>query len=248
MPPLAIAAGIGAAGSILGGAIKSSAASKAAKAQQNAATQQIAATQANQKYIAGLEQPTIDRGNAAGTQIGNFLNLPGTDPNAAASALASFRGNTGYQDLLNTGLGAVNSNAYARGLGASGATLKALQAKGSAIADQSAQGYLSNLFQLNNMGNQGISTVAGNATASTNAINGYTGNAADARSNGALASGNAWGGAVQNLANIGGAFAGGGLSSSYGQMPAASIGNQPSYSGVGIGGTLPNGLINFRGF
>jgi len=248
MPPIAIAAGVAAGGSLIGGAIQSSAAKKAAKTQAASAASEQARLQANQQYITGLNQPTIDRGNAAGNLIGGFLGTQGDS--GAASALATYRGSTGYQDLLNSGLGAVNSNAYARGLGASGATLKALQAKGQALADQSSGSWLNGLQNLSSQGQQAIGQVAGAATNTVNNINQSAQNAADASSNATLAGGAAWSGALQNLANIGGAFAGGGMASSYGQsmLPQQPTGYQtPGYAGP-IGGRLPNGLLNFRGF
>lgn len=216
MPPIAIAAGVAAGGSIIGGAIQSSAAKKAAKTQAAAAASEQARLQQNQTYITGLNQPTIDRGNAAGNLIGGFLGTQGDS--GAASALATYRGSTGYQDLLNSGLGAVNSGAYARGLGASSATLKALQAKGQALADQSSGSWLNGLQNLSSQGQQAIGQVAGAATNTTNNINQVQQGAADASSNASLAGGAAWSGALQNLANIGSAYAGGGLASSYGQI------------------------------
>ena len=240
MPPVAIAAGIAAGGSIIGGAIKSGAVKNAAKTEQNIANQNAARSQANQQYITGLNQPTIDRGNAAGNLIGGFLGTQGDS--GAASALATYRGSTGYQDLLNAGQGAVSSNAYARGLGASGATLKALQAKGQALADQSSGSWLNGLQNLSSQGQQAIGQVSGAAMNTTNNINQIQQGAADAKSNASLASGAAWSGAIQNLANIGSSVAGGGLSSSYGQQGGGGGYGQP------IGSTLPNGFINFRGF
>lgn len=233
MPPVAIAAGIAGAASIGGAAISSSAAKKTAKTQAAQAQSEQARLQANQEYITGLNQPAIDRGNTAGNLIGGFLGTQGDS--GAASALATYRGSTGYQDLLNTGLGAVNSNAYARGLGASGATLKALQAKGMALADQSSGSWLNGLQGLSNQGQNAIGQVAGAATNTVNNINQSTGQAADAASNASLAGGAAWTGALQNLANIGGAVAGGGMSSSYGSLL-----QRPTYSGTGsvYGGNL----------
>lgn len=235
MPPAALAIGAGVA-SIAGGAIASSGAKKAAKLQQQQAQSEQARLQANQEYIRGLNQPTIDRGNAAGGLIGSFLGTEGGDQ--AASALATYRGSTGYQDLLNTGLGAVNSNAYARGLGASGATLKALQAKGMALADQNAQGWLGNLGTLANAGQNAIAGVGNAATNTTNAINTSTGNAADASSNAALLQSAGWQRALQNLGNIGSSFAGGGgagLGSSYG-APQGTQPTMPLPSARGWGG------------
>jgi len=226
MPPVVIAAGVAGAAAIGGAAIQSSAAKNAAKKQAAQAQSEQARLQANQEYITGLNQPAIDRGNLAGSLQGNFLGLSGGD--AAQQALQTYRGSTGYQDLLNTGLGAVNSNAYARGLGASGATLKALQAKGMAIADQSSGTWMNGLQGLSNQGQNAIGQVAGAATNTVNNINQSTGQAADAASNASLAGGAAWTGALQNLANIGGAVAGSGMQSSYGSML-----RQPAYGQQG---------------
>lgn len=210
MPPVVIGAGIGAVGSIAGGVISSNGAKGAAKAQANSTNQQIAANNANRQQIVGLSQPSIDRGNAAG-QIYSGLLGAGGDPNAAASALATYRGSTGYQDLLNTGLGAVNSNAYAHGMGDSGATLKALQSKGMALADQNVQQYLGNLNTLIQTGNSAIGNVAGVATNTTNANNAALQAGADASGNASLVSANGWNSALRNLTNIGS-----NLASSYG--------------------------------
>jgi len=233
MPPVAIAAGVAAGGSIIGGAISSSAAKKAAKTQAAAAASEQARLQQNQQYITGLNQPAIDRGNAAGSLAGNFLGLSGG--NAAQEALATYRGSTGYQDLVNTGLGSVNANAYARGLGASGATLKALQAKGMALADQSSGNWLNGLQNISNQGQNAIGQVAGAATNTTNNINQVQQGAADASSNASLASGAAWSGAIQNLANLGSYAAGGGLSSSYKGLNTQILGQGAGYRPQGMG-------------
>lgn len=210
MPPVAIAAGVGAVGSIAGAAISSSGAKKAAKTQANATQQQIAANNANQQMIRGLSQPAIDRGNAAG-QIYSGLLGAGGDPAAAASALSTFRGSTGYQDLLNTGLGAVNANAYARGTGDSGATLKALQERGMNLANQNVQQYLGNLNTLMQTGNSAIGNVSGVATNTVQANNAALQAGADASGNAALIGANGWNNALRNLTNIGS-----NLASSYG--------------------------------
>lgn len=223
MPPVVIAAGIAAGGSILGGAIASGSASKAAKAQQSVAQQQIAANNANRQQIVGLEQPNIDRGNAAGDVYGGLLGLG--DAASSQKALDTWRNSISYQDLLNTGTNAVNANAYARGMGDSGATLKALQEKGQSLANQTQGVYMSNLNNLIQTGNSAIGNVAGVSTATTNANNGALQNSADATSNAALMSGAAWQNALKNLTNVGSSmassFGGSGTSSTppSGQMP-----------------------------
>lgn len=225
MPPVVIGAGIAAVGSVAGGVLASSASKKAAKAQQDSTNAQIAESRRNQAYITGLEQPAIDRGNQAGAAYSNFLGLNGAG--SQQGALDTFRGATGYQDVLNTGLGSINANAYAKGLGASGATLKALQQRGSAIADQSAQSYLGNLNVLNQTGQTAIGNVAGVAQNTTNNINQATQQAGATQGNAALATGASWTQALQNIANVGGAT----LGSSYGQ-PAGQA--PPLYRTPGI--------------
>lgn len=230
--PLIAAAGIGAVGSLVSGITGGKGAKKAAKYQQQTANAQIAAQQQMLQQLTGLNQPAINRGNAAGDLIGNFLGT-GDNRQSAADALATFRGSTGYQDMLNTGLGAVNSGAYARGLGASGATLKALQARGSAIADQSAQGWLGNLGGLVSAGTQAAGNVSGVTQNATNAIGQISQNAADANSNAALAGAGGWQNALQNLANLGGAYVGSqgaGMASSYAGLNPQALGQGGGYN------------------
>jgi hypothetical protein len=222
----ALAAGIGAAGSVLSGITGGKGAKAAAKTQQQTVQMQIAASNANLAKITGLEQPTIDRGNAAGTTYAGLLGVGG-DPAASAAALNTYRSSTGYQDLLNTGLGAVNSNAYARGLGDSSATLKDLQTKGMAIADQNQQQYLGNLNNLIQTGNSAIGNIAGVNTATTQANNAALQTGANASSNASLLQSSALQGALKNLTNIGS-----NLASSYGSSSVPTS----AFPGLGQGG------------
>ncbi|HEX8413095.1 MAG TPA: hypothetical protein VF637_04325 [Sphingomicrobium sp.] len=200
--PLIGAAAISAGASLVGGLTGGKGAKKAAQIQAQSAQQQIAAVERNRDVMQGLSQPTIDRGNAAGETYAGLLGVGG-DAAASAKALDTWRGSTGYQDLLSAGMGAINSNAYAKGMGASGATLKALQRAGSAIASQSQGTYTSSLGALMQLGNQAVGTVGGVSTGATNAINGINQNTADANANAALASSGAWSNALQNISNIG---------------------------------------------
>ncbi len=211
MPPAVAAAGIAAGGAIAGGAIAGGAAKKAAKTQAAAAAQQTAAAQANQQYISSLEAPTIARGDAAGDVFAGLLGVGG-DPAASAKALETFRGSNGYKDLLETGLKATNASAYARGMGNSGATLKALQDRATNIADRSQAGYLGNLGVLMNQGRSAVGNISGVATNTTNAINAATQTGADASSNAALLASQGWVQALQGVGNAGASL----LGSSYG--------------------------------
>lgn len=225
MPPALAVAGIAAAGAVGSAAIGSSAAKSAAKTQANAAAAANAQTLANRDYVSSLSAPTIERGNAAGEVMSGLLGVGG-DPAASAKALQTFRGSSGYSDLVSSGLKAVNSNAYAQGLGDSGAALKALQAKGASIADSSQQEYLGNLGGLATMGQNAIGNVAGAATNATNTINANNQNTAATAGQAGITSSALWSKALQGLANVGGTAIGGGtgagsiLGSSYG-MPTS---------------------------
>lgn len=147
----------------------------------------------------------------------------GTDGSGSQAALDTFRGSTGYQDLMKQGLGAVNANAYASGRGDSGATLKALQDRGTNIANSSSQQWLGNLGNLMSAGGQARGLVAGIGTNTVNANNAATQNAANVSSNATLASAGQTSSALQGLLNAG-AYAYG---SSYGNQGGVSA--PPSY-------------------
>jgi len=199
--PMVAAAGLSALGSVIGGLTGGKGAAKAAKLQADSTAKQIGYLTDNRDFQYGLNRPTIDRGNAAGDLYGNFVGLSGGD--AAAKALETFRGSTGYQDLLRQGLGAVNSNAYAGGTAQSGATLKALQDRGSQIANSSAQQWLGNLGQLQQLGQGAAGLVAGVGQNTVTGMNNATQTATDASGNAAIIGNNAWQKALQGVFNSG---------------------------------------------
>lgn len=148
----------------------------------------------------------------------------------SGAALDAFRGSTGYKDLVKEGLSAVNASAYARGASDSGATLKALQDRGTSLADRSAQGWLGNLGNLISQGSQARGLVAGVGTSTVGAVNGATQSGADASANASLINGQNWATTLQNIGNSA-AYAYG---SSYGSPSAPAAGGSyvlPSYAG-----------------
>lgn len=236
--PMVAAAGISAVGSLLGGAAGGKGAAKAAKIQRKAVQDQIAATERNRDYQYSLNAPTIDTGSGATDLYANFLGVNGGDK--ASQALDTFRSSTGYQDLLKEGLAAVNANAYYRGMGRSGATYKALQDRAATMADRSAQGWMSNLGTLMNLGGQARGLVAGVGTNSVNAINQATQTGADASSNASLVAGQNWAQALQGI----GTAAAQAYGSSYGNnngggggfsAPAPTYQTPPYYPGPSYG-------------
>lgn len=199
-------------GDVIGGITGGKGAKKAARIQQQTTREQIAANNANLEKLTGMQQPTIDRGNAAGATYAGLLGVGG-DPAASAAALQTYRDSTGYKDLLATGLGGVNANAYARGMGDSGATLKALQTRGMNIAGQNQQVYMGNLGTLISTGNSAIGQIAGVNSDTTQANNQALQTSADASGAAAQIKAAAWGNAFKNIDNRANSFA-----SSYGGM------------------------------
>lgn len=243
MPPVIVAAGIAATAAVGSAVISSSASKKAVNAQTAANNANNALLQQNRAENQQQLQPFIDRGNTAGGYVADLLGIGG-DPARAHGAFDTFRGSTGYQFQLDQGLKAVNANAYARGMGDSGATLKALQNRGQAIADTSMQGYLGNLMSQRDSGVSAANALAGVGTATTQAMVAGNQNVADARSNAALANGANLSSAIQNVLNAG-AYAYG---SSY-KTPVAANGNAPTGMGGYAGpmiktpyGYLPGGF------
>ena len=140
---------------------------------------------------------------------------PATPRGRGQAGFQGFRDSSGYQFRLNEGLGAVNANAYARGLGDSGATLKALQRYGQNAASDEFGRYLGQLGNVSQAGAQGRGLVANVGMQTVGMNNGALQTQADAQGNAAIISGNARNQALQSLFNLGSQAAAGGFRSSY---------------------------------
>lgn len=202
MPPAIIAAGVTAVAAVGGAVISSKAAKKASRTQAAAADRQVAATTANRDYQYTLNAPTIAQGGRAGDLFAGFLGAGG-DAAASKDALDTFRGSTGYADLQKEGMAAVNSNVFARGLGNSGAALKALQDRGVSIANSSSGQWMSGLNTIASRGDQARGLVAGIGINSTGMNNNAIQGAADARSNATLVGAANTNNLIQGLLNAG---------------------------------------------
>lgn len=165
--PMVVAAGISAAGSILGGVAGGKGAKKQARIAQQTQQQGIAAAERNRDYQYGLNAPTIAAGGQAEGTIAALLGLGGNTA-AAQQAFDTYRGSTGYQFRLGEGLSAVNNRAFAGGAGQSGATLKALLERGQNIASSEFGNYLGQLGGLQAAGANARGLVAGVGTNSAN--------------------------------------------------------------------------------
>lgn len=116
-------------------------------------------------YIKETYSPLASFGTEAGGLIRSLLGLGGAD--AKAQAVNNFQDTPGYQFQLDQGSKAITNNAASKGLLNSGGTLKALTKFGQGLADSTYQGYLSNLFNLGNMGLNAGQLIAGSGTKST---------------------------------------------------------------------------------
>jgi hypothetical protein len=153
---MAAAAGISAVAGVGSSLLSSNAASSAAD-KANAAQRQ-----ALEQSRADLE-PWRTTGGNANTTVTNLSGANG--PDAATAAMADFRTSPGYAWQLDQGLRAVDAGAAAQGFGRSGAVLKAEQAFGSGLADQSFKDYYNRLFDLSKLGETAAS---GQSSASQN--------------------------------------------------------------------------------
>jgi hypothetical protein len=166
MPWGVAAAAVGAAGSLAGGAMQSGAAGKAAKQAQH--NLELALPQIQENYVTSVRgyQPYLAEGQKGLGATSDLLGLNG--PDAAAAAMQNFQTSPGYQWQLDQGLRAVDAAAAAKGMGRSGAVLKAEQRYGQGLADQDFTDYYNRLFGLSGQGMTaagGISTAANNLSA-----------------------------------------------------------------------------------
>jgi len=202
---------VGAGASIIGAHSASSAASNAANA-NNALQEQI------YNSNKGLEQPFITSGDNAETALNGFLGLGG-DPAATQKAFNNYLNSTGYQFNLNQGLDATQQDKAASGMLNSGATLKALDAYGTGLADQYGQQYVGNLQNEVATGANSANALAGEGQNYANAVSSNNNSAATAKGNAALSAAGSINGLLGNGLNAFGLSQG---QSSYGAGAGAS--------------------------
>jgi hypothetical protein len=183
-----IAAAIGVGGALLG----SSSNRKAAKKAGQATEQGIQRVEQN----TGLRSTYSPGGQRAFSQAQNLLGVGGGTPETMAASQGGFQNyldSAGYRTQMKGGIDALNSNAAARGMLKSGATLKATQRFGSGLGQQYFNNYIGQLMGQAQMGQSADTTMA----------NVYTGGAA-AQANAQMAAGKAsadgFAGAATNIA------------------------------------------------
>lgn len=197
-----IAAAVGVGSSIFGSLGAKSAAKKAAKATE-AGVKRVENNTGFKQYSQGGQRSFNASQNLLGlnntpAQIGaDGQPIPGTS--GAEQSRAGFQNyleSAGYKTQLNSGIDALNSNAAARGMLKSGATLKATQRFGAGLGQQYFNNYIGQLNGQTGFGQQADQTLA----------NVYTGGAAG-QANANMAAGAATSGAFADAGqNIAGAI------------------------------------------
>lgn len=155
-----IAGGASIAGSVISGAMQSSAISGAADT-ANANAEKTA------QLATGYYAPYRSAGETALTSYSNLLGLGGTD--AASTAMKAFQASPGYAYQKAEGISAIDAGAASKGLLHSGSTIKAEQTYGDYLANQDYSNYLTRLSGLTNTGLTATSGL-------TNAITGQANN------------------------------------------------------------------------
>lgn len=223
MPPAIIAAGIGAAASVGGGLIASSAAKKAANTQAQAARDAQAAQERMFQQQLELQQPFREAGLTAQQQIMQLLGLGGDKTAADYGSLAkpfgaeAFNADPGYQFRQSEGMKALERSAAARGGLLSGSTLKGVQRFGQDLASKEYQNAF-NRYQIERSARLNpLQSLMGSGQSATNVMTGAAGqqsqneasniyNAAQARASGYVGSANAMAGALNNIGGIASSF------------------------------------------
>ena len=227
MPASLIGAGIGAVGSVAGGIAGGKGARRAAR---------IAAQTADKNRAAGLEflnqtrdlySPEVSTGNRAISARNALLGLEG-DPAAMERAFATFQNSTGFRSQLNEGLQAVNTNAYARGLGDSGATLRALQDRGTDLARRSFNDYFGMLGDQQNLGAGAKAQVTNAGNTFLNSMTNANNSQGTAAANSALMQGSNWANVAGQIGLLGANYFGGRQAPSMNQPAGIAPGSNSS--------------------
>ena len=218
MPPAIIAAGIGAAASVGGGLMASSAAKKASRAQERAAQDATAAQERMFQRQTELQEPFRQGGLTAQQEIMQLLGL-GENRGASFGTLAKpfgasdFKSDPGYAFRQSEGMKALERSAAARGNLLSGSAMKGIQRFGQDLASQEYQNAF-NRYQVERSAKLNpLQSLMGSGQSATNVMTGAAGqmgqneasniyNAGQARASGYIGQGNALNTALGQVAGI----------------------------------------------
>ncbi len=182
--------------SILGGVMQANAANRASQAQERSANRQMDIEKQIYDETTARFQPFYQSGKNALNAYDFELGL-GDRP----EGYGGFTATPGYDFRFNQGIGAIDASAASKGNLMSGATQQALTQFGQGIASEEYGNHLNRLYGQMSSGQAaaGNQAAAGQnyATGMGNAL----GNLGNAQAAGAIAQGNAWSGATNNLTN-----------------------------------------------
>jgi hypothetical protein len=219
MPPAIIAAGIGAAASVGGGLMASSAAKKASKAQVQASQDANAAQRRMFEEQKALQEPFRQGGLTAQNEIMQLLGIGGDKAAAGYGSLgksfgeSDFQQDPGYAFRQSEGMKALERSAAARGNLLSGSTLKGVQRFGQDLASQEYQNAF-NRYQVERSAKLNpLQSLMGSGQSATNVMTGAAGqmgqneasnlyNAGQARASGYVGSANALNTALGQVGSI----------------------------------------------
>lgn len=157
---------IGAAGAVAGGVSSKKGAKKAAKIQAQSQAEQRRMLQSMYNQNEARFRPEFQGGTEATARLKQLLGLSGSK----ADPTQILRNTAGYKFRMGEALRGVNSNAYSRGLGNSGATQKALLATAHGVADQTFNNYFN---QVSSVADRGLAAKSAMAGVSQNFTNSY---------------------------------------------------------------------------
>jgi hypothetical protein len=220
MPPAIIAAGIGAAASVGGGLMASSAAKKASKAQVQASQDANAAQRRMFEEQKALQEPFrqggLDRRKTRSCSCWVSAATrppPATAVSAKAFGTEQFQQDPGYAFRQAEGMKALERSAAARGNLLSGSTLKGVQRFGQDLASQEYQNAF-NRYQVERSAKLNpLQSLMGSGQSATNVMTGAAGqmgqneasnlyNAGQARASGYVGSANALNNALGQVGSI----------------------------------------------
>ena len=198
--PFAIAAGIGAIGSLAGGLFGGSAAQSAANTQANAAM--YASNIENQQWLQTQKNlaPFMQAGTNALPAYLSALGLGGTGTGGSGAInTAGYTASPGYQFQFGQGVNAINNAASNTGGVTGGNTLKALTGYGQGLASTNFQQYLNNLYQTVGMGQNAAAGLGQLGAANANQVGANTIGAGNALAAGQVGTANALTGGINGL-------------------------------------------------
>ena len=168
MPAVAVAAGLGVAGSVISGQQANRGASKAADAQVQAAQLGVEENRRQFDLVQTLLKPYVEGGTAAFKQQQNLLGVGGAA--AQQQAIGALQNSPFFQAQLNQGTNAILQNASATGGLRGGNVQGALSQFAPQLLQQTYQNQLANLGGLAGAG-LGAATGTGNAAQNAAAQN-----------------------------------------------------------------------------